>query len=402
MNDSNKKTTQDRPEDARVVFDSSSPAARPADAAAKPGLAARLRAAVGDVRLWRAAAFWSVLFFAVVLGAGAILWALLDGRPATELASFFGRYRRGAAESQAPAEPAARRHLDGAPLDAPISEPAPFAVAIDNMVDARPQSGLTEAALVIEAPVEGGITRFLAIFPGDAKTPKIGPVRSARPYFLDWAEEYDAVLVHVGGSPEALEKIAISDIRDLNEYSRGGFFWRDAVRKAPHNVYTSGEKLAAAAAKIWPAAPRALASWLYESDPPLANRPEKVADLEIPAASDRYARGWRYDRATGEYVRIQDGREQLDADGKVVRAKNVVIQFEQVTILDEVGRRRIGTVGKGEAAVATAGRVIRGAWQKDSAGGRTRFLSADGAEIVFHPGTTWIQVVPNGTKLVYE
>ncbi|MBI4458147.1 DUF3048 domain-containing protein, partial [Candidatus Uhrbacteria bacterium] len=300
-------------------------------------------------------------------------------------------------------EPASRRALDGKPLDAAATEALPFAVSIDNMIDARPQSGLTEAAVVIESPVEGGITRFLAIFPGDAKTAKIGPVRSARPYFIDWAREYDAVFVHVGGSPEALEKISTSAVRDFNEYSRGGFFWRDKARKAPHNVYTSGEQLAAAAAKLWPEPAKALAAWKYENDRPLAERPDNVADLEISSSvNDAYGRSWRYDRQADDYVRRQGGGEFLDQDGNVVRAKNVVVQFAEVVILDEVGRRRIGTVGKGEALVASGGRVVKGSWTKESADGRTKFLAEDGTEAVFHAGITWIQVVPEGTKLVYE
>ncbi|MBI4458057.1 hypothetical protein HY633_03790, partial [Candidatus Uhrbacteria bacterium] len=137
MNETNKKTTQDRPEGARVVFRFFS------------GLVDRLAAifaavlrplAAGDERLWRMLAMWSVIIFVMTAGAGAIVWTLIDGRAATELSGFFGRYRdRGRVAAENP-EPVARRAIDGKPLDAAADEALPFAVSIDNMIDARPQS----------------------------------------------------------------------------------------------------------------------------------------------------------------------------------------------------------------------------------------------------------------------
>jgi hypothetical protein len=136
-----------------------------------------------------------------------------------------------------------RRQIDGV-MAAPEFEKAQlYAVMIDNFRAARPQSGLAVASLVYEAPAEGGITRYLAIFSPDSAPAEIGPVRSARAYFLNWAKELGAIYVHVGGSPEAIELAKNLGTNDLNEFYKGSFFWRSDNRMAPHDVLTSGEKL---------------------------------------------------------------------------------------------------------------------------------------------------------------
>ena len=100
------------------------------------------------------------------------------------------------------------RILDGVYLSDGESEKYPVAVMIDNKYEARPWSGLSYAGLVFEAPVEGGITRFLAVYSSSREIKKIGPVRSIRPYYLDWASGYGALMAHIGGSPAALADIA--------------------------------------------------------------------------------------------------------------------------------------------------------------------------------------------------
>ncbi len=118
-----------------------------------------------------------------------------------------------------------------------------FGIMIDEHVDARPQSGIDQAFLVMEAPVEAGIPRLLAFFSQDQKMEKIGPVRSARPYFVDWALELAALYTHVGGSNEALDKIKNGATFDLNQFWHDSQFWRVTDRDAPHNVYTSTDLL---------------------------------------------------------------------------------------------------------------------------------------------------------------
>ncbi|MCK4554100.1 DUF3048 domain-containing protein, partial [Candidatus Parcubacteria bacterium] len=136
-----------------------------------------------------------------------------------------------------------RRGIDGVYVEQGRENPYPIAVIIENHIDARPPSGLAQANLVFEAEAEGGITRFLAIFAGGQNLEEIGPVRSVRPYFVDWAREFSAVLVHCGGSPSSLVKIVQDNVFSLNEFYNGGYYWRSAKRPGPHNVYTSTENL---------------------------------------------------------------------------------------------------------------------------------------------------------------
>lgn len=121
-------------------------------------------------------------------------------------------------------------------------------VVIENHPDARPQSGLDKASIVYETLAEGGITRFLAVFQ-ENEVAEIGPVRSARIYFLDWVLEYDALFAHIGGNIAALDQIGPLKIQDINQFYNANYFWRDNSRVAPHNVYTTTDKLRAAGEK---------------------------------------------------------------------------------------------------------------------------------------------------------
>ena len=137
-----------------------------------------------------------------------------------------------------------RHPLTGAVLYEEVQLPQVFSVMIDNHEEAWPPTGIDQAFLVIEAPVEAGISRMLAFFSEEQTVDQIGPIRSARPYYLGWAAELDAMYVHVGGSNAALDQIASGGIFDMNQYWWGEYFWRaNGNRYAPHNVFTSTESL---------------------------------------------------------------------------------------------------------------------------------------------------------------
>lgn len=354
----------------------------------------------------------SVILFVLAIGIGIIAWTVLSGGDiVSPLAIFQSRSRDKTTDlSEVPAvpkEPAARRALDGAPLEEPHSGEY-VAVMIDNMTPARPASGLSKAALVIEAPVESAITRLLAFFDPADEVERIGPVRSVRPYYIDWAAEADAMLVHVGGSPEALDLLKAGDLRDLNEFTYGVAFWRDPERYMPHNAYTSTEKLRGAMARRYADYETKPAdAWMFKDD--LAHRGTKVVTGDVPGEGwptmhlDYRASGydvdWHYDAASNDYVRVQGG--VLQEDGTTpLRAKNVAVQFTVVKVLDAIGRRSVATTGTGDAIVATDGKVIHGTWE--TLEGRTRFVDEAGDEIVFNAGTTWIQVMPIGYEVTFQ
>ncbi len=326
------------------------------------------------------------LFVAAIL-AGSFLFKAKSAEPVNE------------PEAEAVSEKV-RRHIDGVLVDPSKANLKPVAVMIENHPDARPQSGISKAKLVWEAPVEGGITRFMAVYDGTEGAMEIGPVRSARPYYLEWAKEMDAVYAHVGGSPEALDKLPLFKIHDLNQFFESQYFWRSGRREAPHNVYTSSDFLTQAVAdKKW--SESEFDSWQYKDDAAPQDRPRSVPDLVIEFSTPQFQVKWKYDFAQNEYVRYMDGRRHTDIDTDQIKAKNIVVQYARVAIIDSYGRRRVETVDEGRALMALDGKVIDGTWKKIGRESRTRFYDADGKEVVFNAGTTWIEVVPKGAEVVY-
>jgi hypothetical protein len=286
-----------------------------------------------------------------------------------------------------------RNPLDGTPLTQATST-RPVAVMVENHVDARPLSGISAASLVFEAPVEGGITRLLAVFDVRRDVAEIGPIRSARPYYLDWASELNAMYVHVGGSPDALTKIAATAMRDLNEFFNGSSFWRGGARSAPHNVYTSTSLLEKALVKHEWNTPADFSSWNFvDADPAAAAT--STSEILIPFSTPSYAVRWRWDPVGSRYLRFVGGAAASDRDGKRHVAANVVVVSTDTAVLDDVGRLRLRTVGSGVGMLFRDGFAEAITWKKKSAGARLQFFTKQtGEEVFFRPGTTWVEVVP--------
>jgi hypothetical protein len=275
--------------------------------------------------------------------------------------------------------------------------PLVLAVMIDNHPDARPEAGLSQASVVYEAPVEGGITRYMALFKATDTVAKVGPVRSARPYFLDWASEYgNAPYWHCGGSPAALSLLKEYKMWDVDQFFYDRYFWRSEAKVAPHNLYTDSDnwqKLIAGStkeAKSWK-------GWVFNSDIPTATSSDV---LQIQIKFDTYyGIGWNFDKESGYYVRSLNGKEQADEAGQAILADNVIVQEVDTEVIDEEGRREVTTVGQGAARVLRDGKMIRGYWTKEKRTSRTRFFTNDGKEISLKPGKIWIEVVPQGSAM---
>lgn len=287
--------------------------------------------------------------------------------------------------------PTGRNWLDGTPDD---GEPLrPFAVMIENHSDSRPQSGLSAAKLVFEAPVEGGITRFLAVYAASGTVREIGPVRSARPYYLDWAFELSADYVHVGGSPEAFTKIGRLRLHDIDEFAYGASaFWRSSRRYAPHNTYTSVDLLNGVRVEREWAATSTVAAWRYADPVTPEERSTSTPNLVIDFSAPSYRVEWRYQHGDNAWRRFQAGAPHADADGTPILAANVVVIRTETQVLDAVGRLKLRTIGSGKAWVFRDGRMITGRWKKLAAEDRIHFETVDGKEISFVPGPTWIEV----------
>jgi hypothetical protein len=282
-----------------------------------------------------------------------------------------------------------------------ISQRRPLAVMIDNIVEATPQAGIDQADVVIEALVEGGVTRYMAIF--HSKQPEaIEPVRSVRTPFLKWAAEYDALVVHVGsaeldGPADAGAQIHEWGIHDMDlgtqpfDYT----YVRDHNRLAPHNVLVSANGLWQRAGELGLNAPLAVTSWPFSNAEGLIpGAPAPGFTVRFGPMSPRYAVHWDWDQNSLRYLRSQFGEPQNDAaSGNRLAFANVIVQYADSYVADQNGHVLIDNVGEGHAQVFTNGQFIDGTWRKTDIGNRTEFLGPDGNPIPLLAGPTWVEVV---------
>lgn len=270
----------------------------------------------------------------------------------------------------------------------------PFAVCIDNIAQARPQSGLDKADIVYEVSTEAGIPRFLAIYYCEGAD-RIGPVRSARTYFISLAKQFNAVLVHAGGSPQSLRQISEGEIRSLNEFRFREAYFRDRSRRAPHNLFTTTARLSAAAKDAGFGGPVRIKGPLFDGDR-AAGVEARAITIPFPATTVSY----NYDSASGDYLRSMDGVAHTDAiTREQLRAKNVVVQFTEQRVIDTAGRLDIDLVGDGRAIFFIGGRQIDGRWIRPSESEPFLYKDSDGNAIKFNRGQTWVEVVAKNMKV---
>ncbi|MDD2647080.1 MAG: DUF3048 domain-containing protein [Patescibacteria group bacterium] len=273
----------------------------------------------------------------------------------------------------------------------------PVAVCIDNFFVSRPQSGLNQASIVYELPVEANISRFLAVYRGDKLPDKIGPVRSARPYSAAIADEYRAVYVHAGGSPQALSEIAkdtywINNIDGLTK--QDVYFWRDKNRQAPYNLYTSENQIAKFKQDNQINNIADFTSWLYVD---FKENGQDLSDIKITGYFEPVV--WSYNIATKKYERflLVNGQKEkfIDDNNVQISASNVIVLFTKVSVIDKIGRKQIDLVSGGKASVFNHGVKTEGTWEKKN--NRTIFLDASGQEIPLMRGNTWVEIISAAT-----
>lgn len=301
----------------------------------------------------------------------------------------------------------------------------PLAVMIENHTEARPQSGISSADVVYETVAEGGITRFMSLFYCNLGDIQVGPVRSARTYFLDWLSEYDALYAHVGGAntsgpADALGQIITYNIKDLNQFSIGfPTFWRDYDRlghpvATEHTMYSTTQKLwAVGAQRGWTATDSStnkkwadsFVPWQFKDGQPGTGA---TASIHVPfwSNSDGYQVDWSYDKNCNCYHRKNGGADHIDFDNKqVLSPVNVVVQFEVESHAHDGYENDVhllyGDKGQGRALIFQNGQVIEGTWNKATRLAREKFLDQNGKEISFVRGQIWIQTVPEGNKVTF-
>lgn len=324
----------------------------------------------------------------------------------------------GRADEHDPPPPARVAPLDGAPLTADEAEVVlarrPVAVVLDNLPDgARPQIGLAEADLVYEFLVEGGITRFLAVYLR-RESRWIEPVRSVRTPFLYLVKELDAVLAHVGaaeteGDANAGGQMADWGINHIEERDHPAAFWRDRSRRAPHNAVTETAAVRAEAeARGW-GGPGAVSPWLFGDELTVRNRSVAVAGhagyaFALAGGWQRaFAVDWYYDPSINGYRRWLGGAPHRDGlTGEQLSAKNVIVQFDSAAVVDHEGHVLYGSTGDGPAYIFLDSQVIAATWVKPTPAERTRYYDRDGEEIRFNRGPTWVALLPSGSPLTWD
>lgn len=268
------------------------------------------------------------------------------------------------------------------------------AIMIENSPDARPQSGLKQAGVVYEAIAEGGITRFLAVYQQD-KPRLIGPVRSVRMYYVDWAAPYNATIVHVGGSAAALAEVRNGTYRDGDQFFNAAYFWRATDRYAPHNVYTNFEKLDGMnSAKGWTES--RFTGFARIDGKPTAT--PNATNITINISSPTYNTQYTYDTATNTYARSIGGEPSNDREqGRIAPSVVIAMKVDMTHIMEDGWRENITTSGAGSAVVFQNGTATECTWHKASRSEPLHFKDAAGKEILLNRGQTWIAAVPNGS-----
>lgn len=373
----------------------------------KNSLPTRLRERLWSIRGNKKAQIWLMAGVVVVLLIVLIVVITMINRNANKTAVIKSEPVNLNQNNVAETGETVRRFIDGVKVDKGKENLYPVAVMIENLDTTRPQAGLQAANVVYEALAEGGITRFMAIYATGDEIERIGPVRSARPYFINWAEEYQGLYVHLGGSPQALDQLYnnpfITSVGVHNYDS--SYFWRDTATAAPHNLFTSSTLIAYAMRdNSLENKPGTYAPWLFASPASKSDRPQEEKNIKINYYSENYSVEYKYDREENNYKRFNGGGEHLDQlTLKQITVRNVVVQFVNTELLEaDSGRLQITTQGSGRAVIFRNGLGQEGEWRKNSDTERTRFYTSSGTEVEFIPGNIWLEVLPEDRTLEYN
>jgi hypothetical protein len=277
---------------------------------------------------------------------------------------------------------------------------------MDNHYKARPQSGLSEAEVVFEILAEGLITRYMAVI--QVAEPKvIGPVRSARPYYLKRALEFNPLYVHVGGSMQAMADIVSYEMADVDGLVSGQFY-REDHKNMPHNAYISHDGI------------RVHADYRgYYKEVEFEGLPigydinelnglstsEVKVEYKAPSNGDSYGYvvEFKYNEANKNYERYVNGVKHLDETTEILlTADNIIVQKVVHKTIDNEGRRELSMIGTGSGYYINRGERIEIVWEKTSDRGQTKYYLEDGSELILNPGITWVQVIKSGTEPYFK
>lgn len=290
-----------------------------------------------------------------------------------------------------------------------ISEEAanrrPTGIMINNHSLAMPQSGIAQADIIYETVVEGGITRLFALF-RDFDAEKIGPVRSARHYYLDFAFDHDAIYNHYGKSTYAKKKFSEWNAPNIDGLSGldAMMTFQDKSRRRPHSTYTSFDRLM----KTWEAVGYRRESKedfeakfkFGDEEIELANG-EEATYIDLDYSTYKVKPWFEYNGDDKLYYRFQFGKKHIDREtGGQLKFKNIVIQLANIWVIkgDKYGCLDMTLVTSGDGYYMTNGKVVKITWKKDSHYDPTKYYDENGEEIILNKGKTWVSVFPVNRK----
>lgn len=278
-----------------------------------------------------------------------------------------------------------------------VAKKRPIAFMMGNTSEAAPQSGIGKASVVYEIPVEGGITRLMAIIEDYKKVDKIGSARSCRYYFVHYAMEYDAIYCHFGQSKYALPVLRKDSVNNINglENLAGKAYYRSNERKAPHNAYAVGEKLynfAKNKGYRLNHEKNAKSHFRFAKKGNSLKNGKKAVTIKPGYRIDQPV--FTYNKKKGQYYRSQYGKPHVDQESKKqLRCKNIIMQFVDIGLFNDKKSLVIDTVGTGTGIFATKGKYIPIRWKKDSEFDVTHYYDGNGKEIRLNKGKTWVLIV---------
>jgi len=309
---------------------------------------------------------WLIFLLILIIGGAALVWAA-NGNGSSD-----------------------RSQLTGIKVAKDLADRPVLGIVIENSEQARPQTGLGAAGIVFETVAEGGITRYLALYQENMPT-VVGPVRSLRPYFVDWALGFDASVAHVGGSPEALAMADRLDLKNLDQFKHSGPYYRDPARDAPHNVYARTADLRDLQQRLgygksnFDTIPR-------KNDAPSQN--PTAPNITINFSGAQFVAEFRYQSSSNTYQRYLAGELHVDkATNQPITVKNVVVM--------KMSGNDILAIGNGDAFVFLDGQVIQAHWQQSDHNSRVQIVDNNDKEIPLNRGSTWFAVVPKSGSVSY-
>jgi hypothetical protein len=266
-----------------------------------------------------------------------------------------------------------------------------LAAKVDNHEEARPQVGLERTDLVFEELVEGGLTRYVAVWHSDVPA-EIGPIRSIRPMDPDIISPLGGIVAYSGGQYRFVVMMQDTEVYNAihGEADTEDLMFRTDTKPSPHNVLVTAQELIARHLDLAPP------SQQFSFAPDLLSATAPREGGEIASIALRFgsasAPSWTYDPTTQLWLRSQSGVADLDGTGAQLSAVNVVVLRVPVTVSQSIPKTEL--IGSGEAWISTAGHTIHATWSKASRTAPIRLLDDTGTVVRLAPGNTWIELVP--------